>query len=292
MFGAGPLGVLVKLQESGDLKVVGARGAAEARGVLVDDRVAAVDGVPVETGTTEAAFAATIQKAPRPVTITFVRKSGVNVPVVDDDGWRDEAQTYPVPKFGLESEEVDALLRQWSADEQKRKYVRLWLDVVATSPTIPHKFPAGLTLASLEPAVKAGFAQLIVPLLRARGDVVLEVKSRPSPDRPGRVDLELRLASAPRPPVRSAAAPPSPKPALPDAWSRFSALTKAKTDQLKATTTGLVAKTGELVSNGIAKVKRRSKTPPRSPPAPPTPEESERRRSMFEAQLAGLRSQV
>ena len=73
MFGAGPLGVLVKLQESGDLKVVGARGAAEARGVLVDDRVAAVDGVPVETGTTEAAFAATIQKAPRPVTITFVR---------------------------------------------------------------------------------------------------------------------------------------------------------------------------------------------------------------------------
>jgi hypothetical protein len=291
VFGAGPLGVLVKLQESGDLKVVGARGAAEARGVLVDDVVAAVDGVPVETGTTEAAFAATIQKAPRPVTITFVRKSGVNIPVVDDDGWRDEAQTYPVPKFGLESEEVDALLRQWSADEQKRKYVRLWLDVVATSPTIPHKFPAGLTLASLEPAVKAGFAQLIVPLLRARGDVVLEVKSRPSPDRPGRVDLELRLARAPRP-VRSAAAPPSPKPALPDAWSRFSALTKAKTDQIKATTTGLVAKTGELVSNGIAKVKRRSKTPPRSPPAPPTPEESERRRSMFEAQLAGLRSQV
>ena len=175
--------------------------------MLVDDRVAAVDGVPVETGTTEAAFAATIQKAPRPVTITFVRKSGVNVPVVDDDGWRDEAQTYPVPKFGLESEEVDALLRQWSADEQKRKYVRLWLDVVATSPTIPHKFPAGLTLASLEPAVKAGFAQLIVPLLRARGDVVLEVKSRPSPDRPGRVDLELRLGErAAAGPVRGRAA--------------------------------------------------------------------------------------
>ena len=71
MFGAGPLGVLVKLQESGELKVVGARGAAEARGVLVDDLVEAVDGAVVETGTTEAAFAATLATGARlPVSTT------------------------------------------------------------------------------------------------------------------------------------------------------------------------------------------------------------------------------
>ena len=178
---------------------------------------------------------------------------------------------------------VEAVVRRRAEAEVRAAMARRGRDVPDDPAQVPGGLDAGVAGAGGQGRLRAIDCASVTRARRRRpgGQVAAVARSAGA----GRFGTAWRRA--PRPPVRSAAAPPSPKPALPDAWSRFSALTKAKTDQLKATTTGLVAKTGERVSNGIAKVKRRSKTPPRSPPA--RADAARERRGTFEAQLAGLR---
>lgn len=203
-FGDGPVGLHVTADRNG-LRVTRVRGAALAAGAAAGDYVRALNGEPIDVGTTELDFADMVGEADRPLTIDLERevvdvptKKPPPAPVADADGWREESVRHPCPSFGVFSPVVQRVLQQWSTDTNKLQYVRLWLGVATNvdgnSSTAPAKFPRGLQLAGLRREVLDGFLTLVVPLLRrSRGDKNVMAKTRLSSNDSEKWDLAIRV---------------------------------------------------------------------------------------------------
>ncbi|CEG36975.1 uncharacterized protein PHALS_04223 [Plasmopara halstedii] len=81
--------------------------------------------------------------------------------------WQEESVRHPTPHFDLESPEVDYILRAWTKNMRKMRYMRRWLVQVAnTKGSLPDDFPMGVELPRLPPEVRDGFLTLVLPLLR------------------------------------------------------------------------------------------------------------------------------
>lgn len=81
--------------------------------------------------------------------------------------WQEELVRHPTPHFDLESPEVAYLLRAWTKNMKKMRYMRRWLLQVAnTTGPLPTDFPTGVELPRLPPEVRDGFLTLVLPLLR------------------------------------------------------------------------------------------------------------------------------
>jgi hypothetical protein len=85
--------------------------------------------------------------------------------------WIEVKEVHPVPPFGVDwvnSPVIQHLLQTWSRDEEKLRYIELWLKAVAERDILPQSFPRGLHLVSMKREVRDGFLTLVVPLLRQR----------------------------------------------------------------------------------------------------------------------------
>ncbi|KAL4101425.1 hypothetical protein PRIC1_005177 [Phytophthora ramorum] len=81
--------------------------------------------------------------------------------------WQEELVRHPTPHFDLESPEVAYILRAWTNNIKKMRYLRRWLiQVVTTKGPLPDDFPMAVELPRLPPEVRDGFLTLVLPLLR------------------------------------------------------------------------------------------------------------------------------
>ena len=283
------------------LRVAGAKGAAARLGVRAGDFVLALAGSALDPNISEADFAARVGAAPRPLTLKFrraaahpatpPRPTGAATTPKSPFDWAEEVERHPRPDFDLDSPVVAHLINEWTKDTRKAKYVALWLKVVADTAQIPATFPSNLTLVSLAPEVKHGFASLVVPILRARADVELDVRSRrarprseprsraASPSDPADVeerwDLQITLLRAPRPSATSGNAVAAAAARKANAHGAGGSATSPWESAKRMA--GLVAKQLPAAA---------SKPPAAAPAAAP---DSEQRRRILEARLASLR---
>eukprot|EP00634_Sargassococcus_sp_CCMP2135_P012466 CAMPEP_0198653800 /NCGR_PEP_ID=MMETSP1467-20131203/7292_1 /TAXON_ID=1462469 /ORGANISM="unid. sp., Strain CCMP2135" /LENGTH=692 /DNA_ID=CAMNT_0044389773 /DNA_START=15 /DNA_END=2093 /DNA_ORIENTATION=+ len=174
-------------------RVTRVRGEALRAGVAFGDRVRSIATAPVDDFVD---FASVLAKSARPVVLDLERKVLVEKDEEEPDAssvsgdtqehaWRAVKTDQPCPSFGVDSPEVELLLRQWSNDKKKLQYVRLWFAVAAdadgSNATAPAQFPRGLQLPALRHELLHGFLALVVPILkRARGDHAVDVKIRTS----------------------------------------------------------------------------------------------------------------
>ncbi|GMF29283.1 unnamed protein product [Phytophthora lilii] len=93
--------------------------------------------------------------------------------------WQEELVRHPTPHFDLESPEVAYLLRAWTKNIKKMRYLRRWLiQVVSTKGRLPDDFPMGVELPHLPPEVRDGFLTLVLPLLRKQTEREILAHSR------------------------------------------------------------------------------------------------------------------
>ncbi|KAE9020534.1 hypothetical protein PR003_g12345 [Phytophthora rubi] len=110
--------------------------------------------------------------------------------------WQEELVRHPTPHFDLESPEVAYILRAWTKNIKKMRYLRRWLiQVVATKGPLPDDFPMGVELPRLPPEVRDGFLTLILPLLRKQTQREILAHSRLYNDG---VHTDLRFRVVPR----------------------------------------------------------------------------------------------
>lgn len=114
-----------------------------------------------------------------------------SVPVYGVDG-------PPTHTHGLDSPVLQHLLATWGQEkgEEKRRALAGWLDhVVGGEAVDSHGFVRGVELSSMAPEVSEGVVLLLLPLLRRRTDLHMEVQSRERTVR----DLRIRLDPIARP---------------------------------------------------------------------------------------------
>ncbi|KAK1931412.1 hypothetical protein P3T76_013168 [Phytophthora citrophthora] len=93
--------------------------------------------------------------------------------------WQEELVRHPTPHFDLESPEVAYILRAWTKNIKKMRYLRRWLiQVVNTKGPLPDDFPMGVELPRLPPEVRDGFLTLVLPLLRKQTEREIQAHSR------------------------------------------------------------------------------------------------------------------
>ncbi|KAL3662259.1 hypothetical protein V7S43_012587 [Phytophthora oleae] len=93
--------------------------------------------------------------------------------------WQEELVRHPTPHFDLESPEVAYILRAWTKNIKKMRYLRRWLiQVVNTKGPLPDDFPMGVELPRLPPEVRDGFLTLVLPLLRKQTEREILAHSR------------------------------------------------------------------------------------------------------------------
>ncbi|GMF27044.1 unnamed protein product [Phytophthora fragariaefolia] len=110
--------------------------------------------------------------------------------------WQEELVRHPTPHFDLESPEVAYILRAWTKNIKKMRYLRRWLiQVVTTKGPLPDDFPMGVELPRLPPEVRDGFLTLILPLLRKQTQREILAHSRRYNDG---VHTDLRFRVVPR----------------------------------------------------------------------------------------------
>ncbi|EGZ12633.1 hypothetical protein PHYSODRAFT_563377 [Phytophthora sojae] len=113
-----------------------------------------------------------------------------------DPKWKEELVRHPTPHFDLESPEVAYILRAWTKNIKKMRYLRRWLiQVVSTKGPLPEDFPMGVELPRLPPEVRDGFLTLILPLLRKQTQREILAHSRLYNDG---VHTDLRFRVVPR----------------------------------------------------------------------------------------------
>ncbi|ETM03718.1 hypothetical protein F442_00097 [Phytophthora nicotianae P10297] len=110
--------------------------------------------------------------------------------------WHEELVRHPTPHFDLESPEVAYILRAWTNNIKKMRYLRRWLiQVVKTKGPLPEDFPMGVELPRLPPEVRDGFLTLVLPLLRQQTEREILAHSRRYNDG---VHTDLRFRLVPR----------------------------------------------------------------------------------------------
>ncbi|KAG6961339.1 hypothetical protein JG688_00009136 [Phytophthora aleatoria] len=110
--------------------------------------------------------------------------------------WHEELVRHPTPHFDLESPEVAYILRAWTKNIKKMRYLRRWLiQVVKTKGPLPEDFPMGVELPRLPPEVRDGFLTLVLPLLRQQTEREILAHSRLYNDG---VHTDLRFRIVPR----------------------------------------------------------------------------------------------
>lgn len=110
--------------------------------------------------------------------------------------WHEELVRHPTPHFDLESPEVAYILRAWTKNIKKMRYLRRWLiQVVKTKGPLPEDFPMGVELPRLPPEVRGGFLTLVLPLLRQQTEREILAHSRLYNDG---VHTDLRFRLVPR----------------------------------------------------------------------------------------------
>ncbi|KAG7376899.1 hypothetical protein PHYPSEUDO_012571 [Phytophthora pseudosyringae] len=93
--------------------------------------------------------------------------------------WQEELVRHPTPHFDLESPEVAYILRAWTNNIKKMRYLRRWLiQVVNMKGPLPDDFPMGVELPRLPPEVRDGFLTLVLPLLRKQTEREILAHSR------------------------------------------------------------------------------------------------------------------
>ncbi|KAG1701986.1 hypothetical protein DVH05_010476 [Phytophthora capsici] len=110
--------------------------------------------------------------------------------------WQEELVRHPTPHFDLESPEVAYILRAWTKNIKKMRYLRRWLiQVVNTKGPLPDDFPMGVELPRLPPEVRDGFLTLVLPLLRKQTEREILAHSRRYNDG---IHTDLRFRIVPR----------------------------------------------------------------------------------------------
>ncbi|OWZ13499.1 RxLR effector protein [Phytophthora megakarya] len=110
--------------------------------------------------------------------------------------WQEELVRHPTPHFDMQSPEVAYILRAWTKNIKKMRYLRRWLiQVVTTKGPLPDDFPMGVELPRLPPEVRDGFLTLVLPLLRKQTEREILAHSRRYNDG---VHTDLRFRVVPR----------------------------------------------------------------------------------------------
>ncbi|CAI5744314.1 unnamed protein product [Peronospora destructor] len=110
--------------------------------------------------------------------------------------WHEELEHHPTPHFDMQSPEVAYILRAWTNNIKKMRYLRRWLlQVVATKGPLPDDFPMAVELPRLPPEVRDGFLTLILPLLRKQTEREILAHSRRYNDG---IHTDLRFRAVPR----------------------------------------------------------------------------------------------
>ncbi|CAH0479921.1 unnamed protein product [Peronospora belbahrii] len=110
--------------------------------------------------------------------------------------WQEELVRHPTPHFDMQSPEVAYILRSWTNDIKKMRYLRRWLIQVAVMKgPLPDDFPMAVELPRLSPEVRDGFLILILPLLRKQTEREILAYSRQYNDG---VHTDLRFRTVPR----------------------------------------------------------------------------------------------
>ncbi|CAH0484609.1 unnamed protein product [Peronospora farinosa] len=110
--------------------------------------------------------------------------------------WHEELVHHPTPHFDMQSPEVAYILRAWTNNIKKMRYLRRWLvQVVATKGPLPDDFPMAVELPRLPPEVRDGFLTLILPLLRKQTEREILAHSRRHNDG---IHTDLRFRAVPR----------------------------------------------------------------------------------------------
>ncbi|TDH71584.1 hypothetical protein CCR75_001787 [Bremia lactucae] len=111
--------------------------------------------------------------------------------------WFEELVRHPTPHFDLNSPEVAYLLRAWTIDMKKWRYLRRWLlQVVQTKGPLPDAFPMAVELPRLSPEVRDGFLTLVLPLLRKQTERDILAHCRKYNDG---IHTDVRFRVVPRP---------------------------------------------------------------------------------------------
>ena len=107
-------------------------------------------------------------------------KHTINVCMLDGENfvteWDELAPLPPPPDHGLRSPIVEALLTQWTPDQDMQHSFLSWMDRIlegADPSTIPP-----LKISSLDHQLRDGFKMHVLPLLLRRSDIHIEVTSR------------------------------------------------------------------------------------------------------------------
>lgn len=110
--------------------------------------------------------------------------------------WHEELVRHPTPHFDLESPEVAYILRAWTKNIKKMRYLRRWLiQVVITKGPLSDDFPMAVELPRLPPEVRDGFLTLVLPLLRKQTEREILAHSRRYNDG---IHTDLRFRVVPR----------------------------------------------------------------------------------------------
>jgi hypothetical protein len=78
--------------------------------------------------------------------------------LLDDPSQVEETERHPAPPYGLESPVIKYLLKEWSVDPEKLRYLTFWLVCTAQQDVAPPGFPPGLQLVALAPEIKVSFS--------------------------------------------------------------------------------------------------------------------------------------
>jgi hypothetical protein len=114
-----------------------------------------------------------------------------------DEEWNEhDGENDPSPNCALNDPVIAHLMESWTADKNKLKLLRKWLQHVLANKKIKQtkSFRPGVELTKLSPEVCEGFLRIVVPMLRSRDDI--EVSAYYRTRRETWKDLRLRVAPA------------------------------------------------------------------------------------------------
>ena len=98
-----------------------------------------------------------------------------------DEQWSPVVDDHPAPPLTLTSPVIRHVLDNWTDDAERLRFMNAWLAHVCNGWPVDNKdgkFQQGLELARLSPEVAEGFEKMILPLLRRRRDIRVDVMVR------------------------------------------------------------------------------------------------------------------
>ncbi|KAL3778575.1 hypothetical protein ACHAW5_007030 [Stephanodiscus triporus] len=105
----------------------------------------------------------------------------INVRMIDGENfsteWSDLVDLPPPPDHALHSPIVDAVLREWSDNNETRSALMGWLEDILNGPKLVHSVPS-LKLTGLDHQTRDGFVMHVLPLLLHRKDIHVHLTSR------------------------------------------------------------------------------------------------------------------